>query len=648
MRLKSLLQTLLLLCIIVGLTFIMPLADILTSPFILIASWVGIVLLIGFYIYYVVVIKKSSLFCLAAFLSFILMSTAGFAAPQVNDQALIEQNKNEIKKYSSDVCSKSDNYTYDATVLEKAHKVVDLYKTLEGGSSSFGGTSDIESTYKCATDYIEHAGQIQKTAKTTCSPISLLLKNAIQKKDCWPCDITALVINAIQKMAVASYSVINEAALALLGGIFLVWLAITVLIFFGKFGFSRFSEFFTAVLNQAILVLIIAAILHAPLVNFYRIVISPFITYTAGLAISFSDIGTDSIGQNSSVLTSAVKFLGIRETRCSYCTDMAKSSDIITTGQFMDSQSINGVLCLVCTVYRQVAPMISLGQTMSCYATAIPKTMGGLPAFSAISLFSVPNLSLLTIGWLLVIMFTLLMFIIGFYVMSVMMKLGFVLILTPLFLVAFAFKFSRNYAKQAWILVVHSMLTLVAIAIAVSLLLIGFNALLPKATLMGFVQMIISDNPQTIAGNFSGAMTGAGSSGGFGDMSGMIMNGVTGGGGGGFSTFLLIAYAFISLHIIDASSKVIERLSGAFINLSNTGIDALVSGAGMGVNAAKSTGEVVGSGAGKIKEKLSGSSSKDSGSSNVFSKAANKSSFEDQKDKDKEAKKDTEDRTGKK
>lgn len=633
MRIKTLLKTLILLCIIVGLSYIVPHMGIWAS-IIPIVSWIGIIVIALFYIYYVIVIKKSSLFCLTAlFFAFLLVGTSVCAATDINDQAYIEQEKKTINSYKGDVCSGSENYTYDAKVLEKAHKIVDIYKKLSGDSKSFGGNSDIEGAYKCAQKYIEHAGEIQKTAVTTCNPITFMLKNAIQKKGCWPCDITALVINSIQKMAVAAYSVINEAALALLGGIFLMWIAVSILIFFGKFGFSRISEFFTNLLNQAILVLIIAAILHAPIVNFYRIVISPFITYTAGLAISFSDIGTESIGQSNSVLTGALKVLHIKETRCSYCTDMNSASDSITSGQFMDSRSINGILCLVCTVYRQVAPMISLGQAMVCYATAIPKALSGLPAISTVSLFTTPNLSVLFMGYILVILFTLLMFIIGFYIMSVMMKLGFILIFTPLFLVAFAFKFSRNYAKQAWTLVVHSMLTLVAISIAISLLLIGFNNLLPKNTLMSFVNLLLSNNPQMFAGSLAGVMTGSGD-----DLGSMMNGGLTNmvTGSSSFSTLLLMSYAFISLSILNSSSKIVERLANAWINVSDSGVQALTQGAGAGMTAIKSTGSaathMAGVAANKAKNVVKGKGSTDS--NNDFTKAANRKAYKEEQQKE--------------
>lgn len=616
MRFKTLIQMLILVCIITGLSLIVPHISTWLSV-IPIISGIGVITITLFYIYYVIIIKKSSLFCISHFSIILLISSATVCwAADIDDQAYISQEIQTINNYKTEICGSANNYTYDTQTLEKAHKTVDLYKKLSGERVSFSDSSKIEDAYKCAQKYIEHAGEIQKTAKTTCNPITLVLKNLLKKQDCWPCDITALVIESIQKMAIAAYSVVNQAALALLGGIFLMWIAISILIFFGKFGFSRISEFFTSLLNQAILVLIIAAILHAPIVNFYRIVISPFITYTASLAISFSEIGSTSIGKGDSILTGAIKFLGITEKKCSYCSNMNSASDTITNGQFMDSRSVNGMLCIVCTVYRQVAPMISLGQAMTCAASAVPKALNSLPAISIISLFTTPNLPVLVIGYILIILFTLLMFIIGFYIMSAMMKLGFILIFTPLFLVAFAFKFSRQYAKQAWTLIVHSMLSLVAISIAVSLLLVGFNNLLPKNTLMSFISLILSDNPQALVNAFTGIADNITETQGLADM-------VTG--STSFATILMVSYAFISLHVIDASSTIVERLANVWINLSNTGVDALVQGTSTGINAVKSTVSITKDATAMASDKIKQSRAKSEvKSSESFSKATDK------------------------
>ena len=77
-----------------------------------------------------------------------------------------------------------------------------------GGVVIGGGNKSFE----CARGYIKYAAALGIAAKATCSPSRMILKTALEKDKCWPCDVTATILAGIQKMSVKSYHAINNAA----------------------------------------------------------------------------------------------------------------------------------------------------------------------------------------------------------------------------------------------------------------------------------------------------------------------------------------------------------------------------------------------------------------------------------------------------
>lgn len=497
---------------------------------------------------------------------------------------------------------------YDPQMLEIAQKMV-TYGLQMGSINSRG--------YKCAEKYAHKAGEIQKSFSSKCSPITTLVKSYLNRESCWPCDITALVLDAIQRVSVNSYEFVRQAALSLLGIMFLFWLAYVTLVFFGKFGFARVSEYFTNVLNKAVLVLIVAALLHAPLVYVYQITVSPFVQYASGFALEIADIGKGEVLSDRNLVTALARVIGGKP-KCKWCDKISDTG--IASGKFLDEGTVNAMLCTVCSVYKQVSPMIALGQAITCYSTAAPKSFGANPSLSQESSFSIPSLTGLFFGMALVILFTILMVIVGFYIMGAVMKLGFTLILMPIWMVLFIFKGTRSYTAKAWTLIVHSMGTLIAVSLAVAMILIGFNNLLPNKAIVGFIFTAWRSSPSELMGSFAGVWTGtdplssgsdsadgaAGWASGFTDK--LIDYGISElTGYSPMQTVILFAiFGLLSLQLIDKSAAYIERLANAWINLGNTGAEALVQGAGTGLSAIGAMGRTGGYVANGVKGAVAG------------------------------------------
>ncbi len=512
----------------------------------------------------------------------------------------IKTNQEEVcaatgDKESSNYADQSKRRMYNPGTLLLAEKII-TYSTNLGETKS--------EAYKCAKKYANKAAEAQKSFKKQCSPITSMIKSYLNRKSCWPCDITGMMIAAVQRVAISSYRVVRSAALSLLIVMYLFWLVYVTLAFFGKFGFARISEYLTNVLNKSVLVLFVAALLHAPLINIYQMTISPFVQYTAGLAMVISETGMRESEAGSNFITTFANFVG-GETKCEVCGNT--TSTVVGSYQFLDAGTVNSLLCTVCSVYKQVAPMIGLGQAISCYATASPKSYHQNNAVSEGSSFAVPSMTALCVGMGLVILFSLMMVVVGFQIMSATLKLGFVLLLMPMWMVFFIFKPTRTYTTKAWTLIVHSMVTLIAVALAVSFIMIGFNSLLPPKKVIGFVLLAVrsSSDPSKMLSSFAAtwqdgddplkseedSKEGDSWASGITDkIIDTVISMVTD--FSPFQTMIMFAgFALLSIKLLDSAGQYVERLANAYIQLSNVGADSFVKGASTGLTAVAGLGK---------------------------------------------------------
>ena len=83
------------------------------------------------------------------------------------------------------------------------------------------------------------------------------------------------------------------------------------------------------------------------------------------------------------------------------------------------------------------------------------------------------------LGIIIVVVFTLLAFWAAFRLMDIFIRLGFVFVLMPLLITAYAFPISRQYAKTGWNFFVHAILSMIALSIGMALVLLMFTSFLP-------------------------------------------------------------------------------------------------------------------------------------------------------------------------
>lgn len=541
-------------------------------------------------------------------------------------QIQVQAIKDNLTDYKTKVCNApKDKNGYDADVLQVAYTLSDAYeKTFAATSNSPWATladSSLSQAYGCAQEYIAHVASVKKRQADPGESVAERIIAAAG--DCWPCNIAFLMIDSIQVMASVVYESVTEFALILLGVMLMFWLAFRVLILIGKFGYSSNSEFFTDLLYRFIAVTVAAVLLSTPILEFYRIAVSPLIGITASLATKFTeyslaDEGGRTFSQQvmeklkeqkaregscdtnllqkmkdkeslsgydettkrnccvlsldgewtptrtvescmyygalrmcqNTVLPEECKFnslalSGTAATKegftCSYCADaMNPEATLPHTSAFtpvLDDQTINALLCLTCTVYKQFAPLIESGSSIFGYV---------ISNWKGFLIFKLPRPFMgLILGPLLMVLFTMLSFVVAFRVIDVFLRFGFVIILTPLLITAWAFPISRQYAKKGWDFIIGNLLEFLGIAVAGALLLNLCLALLPDSAMKELIPAMAGTDVEALYDAFTGDIPG----------------------GSLHTMMILIGVFFIGLKLLETTQKLVESISGITLGI---------------------------------------------------------------------------------
>lgn len=451
--------------------------------------------------------------------------------------------------------------------------LINAHATASKKAENVDGDLDSQAVFKCAKEYTEKAAKIDRKNEADCGNVMNKIKK--ESKDCWVCDIVHLVIESVQLMAGNTYQLMQWLALRLLGVIFLFWIAIKVLIFIGHMGYADNGEFMTDMLVRLIVVAIAAAILHAPIVDFYRIVISPFVGLSANLAGKFTEMSMTDGERTFAEITESRAGADTSEI-CEYCTNMndpdfkfERKREGLQTSQgntvyveVMDDQTINGILCLTCKVYRQVTPFIAVGEMFSCHANATAKN---IPLTS----IYIPNFLYLVVGYLIIISFSVLAVIIGFYLIDIVLRLGFVIVLTPLYIVAWAFPISREYSTKAWHFILYSLLQFIGVAVMIALFLALCLQIIPGGSPENLLDAMEANDIEKMFKIVTGiepisSVAGAAVVAGTGTVIGSF-----------FLVFLFAGFLFIAVKMLTATEAIVQNLSGISLGIPGVAFGAL-------------------------------------------------------------------------
>lgn len=519
---------------------------------------------------------RKSLFCLITIITLLTTSPvhAGWFFSETESEAIAEQYKEKIEELGPIVCEAEDNFDEDnleiapdKAMMESAYELLDKYNKIgiaDTGylstaadtlfsSLTFGLSKGLLNRYReyadCAEEYLEKTASWQKQmfeSQMTTVPNIL----AAESGKCWPCGIASLMLESIEGVVFNLEDYLKSVALWMLGIFTLFWIALRTLIFLGKLGTASNSEYFTDLLKRLILVSIAAAFLHAPLSSFYRITLSPIIDIGAIITDTISGINTGSMGTINDKIDNSGSILG-----CACCSDIDSNCNDAaekigdrkpSTTLLLDKETRAGLMCMTCMVYKQTAPMIASGQGMMHYSLKNKHWYSVVASWVTLGLtdlLPVP-FGMFVFGLLLIILFSILAFIVAFKLLDIFMQLGFVIILTPFLIAAFPFPMARQYTKKGWEFLVHAVLSVIALSLGTSLLMMVIMGILPDYTQTFLADAINAEMSDEYFEKLYDVFTGGPNGGGF------------------FVAALLIMSILLGTCLINAGMQAVSSISG--------------------------------------------------------------------------------------
>ncbi|MDR2902848.1 MAG: hypothetical protein LBU87_07100, partial [Lactobacillales bacterium] len=291
--------------------------------------------------FYLVKFKKVRLFCVALLmaLSFSHQVAAAnwlFTDSSLKDKEKLEAAKQYIRENKDEVCKAADdiwnNYQqldqklhlstnlpstnamlreklsqyklpqevnllyYKATMISGYYDKMSVWDLKEdnhyilAGVVGFLSMSDDEGlreAKQCAYRFITGISMYKFRNEKPCQTVTERI--VTQSSACWPCDIAFIAIEAVQKTASTVTGTLAQGALVLLGIMLLFWILFRVLMLFGQLSHEKSGKFFTDILTRFIIVSIAAVLLQIPLLDFFRMTISPVIDVTTVLSSKFAE-----------------------------------------------------------------------------------------------------------------------------------------------------------------------------------------------------------------------------------------------------------------------------------------------------------------------------------------------------------------------
>ncbi len=277
--------------------------------------------------------------------------------------------------------------------------------------------------------------------------------------------------------------------------------------------------------------------------------------------------------------------------------------------------SISALLCLACSVYNQMYPLVAAGQSIWCYGSEGDGTVIGTKADKQSSNVA-SNWGALFIGGVMIVVFGGLMIFVAFYIVDIFLRLGFIFVLMPLLIATWAFPISRSYSKKAWDFLIHALMQFVGLALVVGFVLILMQVALP-GDMDDFATVMTGDRLDALYYTVIGQ--------GYEESDGLLK--MKGGSSGFYTFFIFLAVGLVGFIMLKGVTPLVEALTGVAL-----GFPEIAGSVAMG--AVTQAGSLVGAAAGAAKKGVAGAKgggvSKGGASGNAGQKAATKGKFENQ------------------
>lgn len=328
---------------------------------------------------------------------------------------------------------------------------------------------------------------------------------------CWACDILVVMMSGLDKTIQYAHETLQGPSLQLLALGFAFWVVWLFFKFFTLFGASvDYIQLFSDLFKKTLLVIFIAALLKMSDLSTLRdLVISPLLSastaYSRLLAegISSSEnmnfTSKDSYGllyQNDTSLSAQLsKKLNIPSVS-EYCSRLDNSqfssAEGLVSSEFLSPEIQNSFLCTISSINQQFMPPLLIGKIFWLYATGHTVTM-------ETSILQEPPPSYVKTGInfqyffpaiVLLIVFNIILFFIPFYLLDAILNLCFMIALLPLFLISYAFNFTREYAVKAWQLFVYSILIFITLTTVAPIVMEMYYALFSSEDISSIISYL--------------------------------------------------------------------------------------------------------------------------------------------------------------
>ena len=473
--------------LLIALGISVDLNDILIFHYLNYLFWPLIIVGIAFSLY-----KMRKITCLL--FALLCFSTSSYSATHTLEICSYYQSyKQRIDRYRADHFQQDEKC--DDSILAKARDEAAQYKDLIGSCAK-----DLMAL--CSEYDRRHPQREVRTASEIMNDPVGTSSSGSSASACWPCDMVYTVFMIIQRLSSTLAGVMSEAGFEIL----LIATAFFLLVkAAGMVLTSKGDTFFKQIMGTLLGVMIVSLVLRNN-GQYLTVVYSRFLAPVMSIGLSISDNIQQSVGSESAYFRSAVggqSFASRIENRApdvlgmiprtsfeNFCYINSSSSsnpfsDYIsrmrnnlfpnlgrnfpglnptrTQNTLLTDELQSQFLCLTQKFYYQSRPFISIGQTFINWARHdTEKIIGFIPP-------RIPkNMKMWFFGVLLVALFTYFSFLVAFRIIDIVLRMGFVFVLMPLFIAALVFPVTRDFSKKGWQFLFQIIVEFIGLSISVS------------------------------------------------------------------------------------------------------------------------------------------------------------------------------------
>ena len=286
---------------------------------------------------------------------------------------------------------------------------------------------------------------------------------------CWFCPLYTAAFDVINTIATQIYIQLAPSFLMFVAVMGALWLAAIVLKYFMTLNVPNTCALMTDLFKAVGRITVGAAILMSSVSFIFNYTVNPVIIFSGGLSTQI----LNSAGMSNGFVTEISRDgTSVSRTRNPLCTATPANDARFYTNngepKALSPEAYDTTLCMLKTMSLELIFGMAMGATFIVASFTTNQIWGVLP-----------NLYMTIIGIIIFLGFFALYIVFPFKLIDIIVRVGFVIALMPLYVLFWVFPVTRAYVKKGWDMLVSAMFTLVALAvlmvISIRLLTAGIN-----------------------------------------------------------------------------------------------------------------------------------------------------------------------------